>query len=352
MSQNEDRKAKLRELLRDQGVDLLLLYSNSRNTRYSCWISEVPCRSEAQYYFIDQQKSGFLEVSYKAADLRKRTQEQVLEMLGAIEAAQALTALAAHRKVIAIAGPAPYSHISKIAEASRVIDLSNQVDQLLQIKSTSEQALIWQVACDLRDCVEQVGSGFSKAVTEFSMAGDLRQRLMRIGDDLGFPPVVIGKEKLKFGTSGSPDAYMFQESDAVLIDAGIARDGYQADCTRMFFRGNHPLQAAYQRLLAARLEVISKIYPGLTVGGLLEIMVTELRAHDLPAETLVAKYLGHGLGYAQHEPPWLCLEGSLAQPLIPGMVFTLEPNLTLPDGDIRVEDTIFIKESGIQSTAF
>ena len=53
-------------------------------------------------------------------------------------------------------------------------------------------------------------------------------------------------------------------------------------------------------------------------------------------------YLGHWVGMATHDV------GSHEGPLRPGMVFTIEPALTVPDEKIyvRLEDVVFINEQG------
>jgi len=75
-------------------------------------------------------------------------------------------------------------------------------------------------------------------------------------------------------------------------------------------------------------------------------------AHRKAAEDFVAKYkkaaeseypaLGHWVGMATHD------DGPHAGPLKPGMVFTIEPALTIPEDRvyIRLEDMIVITPNG------
>src|SRR5581483_8453791 len=54
---------------------------------------------------------------------------------------------------------------------------------------------------------------------------------------------------------------------------------------------------------------------------------------------------GHGLGVSLHEPPWI-MAGN-AQPLEPGMVFSIEPGLYFPgDRGLRLEEIVVVTDGG------
>ena len=57
---------------------------------------------------------------------------------------------------------------------------------------------------------------------------------------------------------------------------------------------------------------------------------------------------GHGLGSEPHEEPYIFAENT--QLLEPGMVFTVEPGIYLPNrGGTRVEDDVLITPDGSES---
>ena len=54
---------------------------------------------------------------------------------------------------------------------------------------------------------------------------------------------------------------------------------------------------------------------------------------------------GHGIGVTTHEPPYL-VEGE-AQPLLPGMCFSIEPGIYLPGRfGVRIEDIVVATDDG------
>ena len=55
--------------------------------------------------------------------------------------------------------------------------------------------------------------------------------------------------------------------------------------------------------------------------------------------------VGHGIGTTTHEPPYL-VEGE-RQPLVPGMCFSIEPGIYLPNRfGVRIEDIVTVTEDG------
>ena len=54
---------------------------------------------------------------------------------------------------------------------------------------------------------------------------------------------------------------------------------------------------------------------------------------------------GHGIGLTTHEPPYM-VEGE-THPLEPGMCFSIEPGIYLPDRfGVRIEDIVTVTEDG------
>ncbi len=72
---------------------------------------------------------------------------------------------------------------------------------------------------------------------------------------------------------------------------------------------------------------------------------------DVIRDAGMSRYLrhrqGHGIGVAQHEPPWV--EDGDPTPLAAGMILSSEPGVYVPGhGGYRISDTVLVTETGPQ----
>ena len=191
-----------------------------------------------------------------------------------------------------------------------------------------------------------------------------------------YPSIVAGGANatiLHYTTNDCP----LGAGDLLLIDAGAERAGYCADVTRTFPVGPRfgPAQRdLYDAVLAAQLAAIAVARPGATLEDVhqkaLRVLVEALvhlgvvegpvdRA--IEQETYKKVYMhrtSHWLGRDVHDVGRYALDGE-PRPLVPGMVFTVEPGCYVPaDADdvpeafrgigIRIEDDVLVTESGVE----
>lgn len=185
-------------------------------------------------------------------------------------------------------------------------------------------------------------------MTEREAAARLVAAMLSNGaDTLAFNPIVCG------GPNGAmPHAHPahrpFQPGDWVVVDWGAVVDGYDSDLTRMVVFGEPAGELAdvHEIVLRANEAGRTAVVPGV-----------EAQAVDAAARTIItiAGYgtrfthrTGHGLGLESHEPPYI-VAGN-AQPLAPGMTFTVEPGIYLEGvGGVRIEDDVVVTPSGVQT---
>jgi Xaa-Pro aminopeptidase len=160
-----------------------------------------------------------------------------------------------------------------------------------------------------------------------------------------------------------------QDGDFLLMDYAPDYGYYESDVTRMspvngkFAPWQRELYGFY---LACYRAILKAIRPGLTAQEIMQAAGKDMQGilasskfskeiYRRGAEKFVADYntaaskeetahLGHWVGMATHD------DGPHTGPLKPGMVFTIEPALTVPEEKIyvRLEDMIFITDKGAE----
>lgn len=177
--------------------------------------------------------------------------------------------------------------------------------------------------------------------------------LMRFGAFVGrqnasfsFDPIIASGEN-----SSYPHALVqnrkLRRKDMVLIDSGIALNGYKSDLTRMFFLGKitDKIYRCFKHVKEAQQMAINHISEGVSVASLDELARKYLKKHGL--EKFFTHALGHGIGLDVHEAPSLSQKSSVV--LQAGMVVTVEPGVYFPgEFGIRLEEMVLVKKQGCE----
>ena len=132
--------------------------------------------------------------------------------------------------------------------------------------------------------------------------------------------------------------------DVLMLDTGLVWDGYFCDFDRNYSVGAPApdVAAAHARLIDATQAVADIAKPGAVISDLFHAMN---RVVNPGGDVMEAGRLGHGLGMQLTEWPSIIPQDHTI--LVPGMVLTLEPSVTVRDGKILVhEENIVIRETG------
>jgi D-alanyl-D-alanine dipeptidase len=135
------------------------------------------------------------------------------------------------------------------------------------------------------------------------------------------------------------------DGDMVVLDFGGLRDGYGFDTARTVHVGapSDEERRVHETVRAAQRAAFGAVRPGVSCQDVDRAAraVIEEAGHA----GRVAHRTGHGVGVTTHEPPYL-VEGE-EQPLEPGMCFSIEPGIHLPDRfGVRIEDVVACTEDG------
>ena len=132
---------------------------------------------------------------------------------------------------------------------------------------------------------------------------------------------------------GIPDQYVLQDGDIINIDVTLYHGGFHGDLNETYYVGPKALaDADTVRLVEGTRESLEKaiaiVKPGMLFrepGGVIEAFA---KARELG---VVKTYCGHGVNQMFHGPPNIphYAKNKAIGTAKPGMVFTIEPMLTL-----------------------
>ena len=129
---------------------------------------------------------------------------------------------------------------------------------------------------------------------------------------------------------GIPDGTVLQEGDILNIDVTCVLNGYYGDASRMYVAGEATPEAL--KLIQVTKECldlgIQQVKPGNTTGHIGYAIYRHARRHGY---SVVREWGGHGTGIEFHEEPHISHFGrrGTGVPLLPGMVFTIEPMINI-----------------------
>jgi Xaa-Pro dipeptidase len=186
-------------------------------------------------------------------------------------------------------------------------------------------------------------------MTEQEIAAELVLQLLRAGThaDMPFTPIVSGGPN-----SANPHAFpstrKIKPGDFLVIDWGASYDGYISDLTRTFAIGEikPELGKIYETVRQANAAGRAVGRPGIPAGDV------DRSARKVIEAAGYGEYFthrtGHGIGMEGHEEPYMYAANTLI--LKPGMAYTVEPGIYLPDyNGVRIEDDVIITSDGAES---
>jgi len=211
-------------------------------------------------------------------------------------------------------------------------DISADLEKARIIKTPYEIRSI-KKACKISEKVYNKSiKEITKKITEIEMKGIIENNMHKEGVTPSFPTIVAA------GKNSSEPHHVSDKTKLkkpIVIDYGVRYKGYISDITRTIGSKN---QLLLEKVIE---EVYSKIKPGVAASSLDKLTRKLLKDK--------AKYfihgLGHGIGLAVHERPWLSTNSK--DKLKPGMTFTIEPGIYHKEG-IRIENDVLMKKDGIE----
>jgi methionyl aminopeptidase len=154
----------------------------------------------------------------------------------------------------------------------------------------------------------------------------------------GFPASICASPNAMI-VHGIPGPYRLKDGDVISLDVGVRYDGFVTDSATTVAVGEVSAEAdgllrTTRRCLAAAVE---QMRPGNRLGDVGHAIqsVAEARGYGV-----VRDLVSHGVGRKMHEDPQIPNYGhpGTGPKLLPGMVFAIEPMITLGSYDISIDE--------------
>jgi Xaa-Pro aminopeptidase len=145
-----------------------------------------------------------------------------------------------------------------------------------------------------------------------------------------------------------PTDRVIEPGDLVVVDFGGTHRGYCSDTTRTFSVGEPDAQQVevHAAVRAAQEAATAAVIPGVSAEEIDQVARRTIT--DAGYGEYFIHRTGHGIGLEGHEHPYL-VEGN-SEKLEPGMCFSIEPGIYLPDRfGVRIEDIVTVTENGVES---
>ncbi len=142
-----------------------------------------------------------------------------------------------------------------------------------------------------------------------------------------------------------------KRDEVVFIDYVGVANGYCGDQTRVFCLGklSPKLEQAYNDAMMINEQMLSILKPGTPAEELYHLAVKLAKESGneeffLGYKEERARFVGHGVGLETDEMP--VFAPGLKTPILPGMVFAMEPKFVFEEGAIGTESTYVMTENG------
>ena len=355
-AEREQRLEKARRLMRENNADALLIGAGA-SLRY---FAGVPWGASERLVAMllpptgrpiviaPRFEQGTLEADLMIdADLRLWEEDESPSAL----VAAALREIGATR--LAVDPAMALLFVERLRAAAPSLDLveaSAIVDGCRMYKSAAELALMQQAKSMTLEVQRRAARILHPGIRASEVARFLDSAHRAIGAPGGNGFVIVQFGRASAFPHGLPGDAELREGDIVLIDTGCIIEGYHSDITRTYVFGEP--NAEQRRIWALEQEAQAAAFDAARIGAPCETVDDAARAvlqraglgpdYRLPG---LPHRTGHGIGLSIHEPAYLVRCDKT--PLAPGMCFSNEPMIVVPDSfGVRLEDHFYMTEAG------
>ena len=226
------------------------------------------------------------------------------------------------------------------------VPASKVTKHLRMRKSPDEVAALRRAGQAIDRVHQQVPALLTPGRTEAEVGRDIAELIVSEGHaQVNF--VIVGSGPNGASPHHETGTRVLERGDTVVVDIGGTLDAYCSDCTRNYVIETPPdgYVEAHAALEQAQRAACDAVRPGVTAESV------DAAARDILVDAGYGDYFvhrtGHGIGMEEHEDPYIVAGNDTV--LEPGMAFSIEPGVYLPDRyGMRIEDIVVVTDDGCE----
>lgn len=247
-----------------------------------------------------------------------------------------------------------FSAYNRLLTDVELVDGDSFMHKVRRIKFSEEIYMIRE-ACAVADAVNQEAMDQVRAGRrECEVAAAAMKVLHHYAGEMAHlvSPFVASGEHMSPPFRFATDK-IIRSGDLVFIDIGAQWNGYFGDVARTVICGkpSRRQREIYTAVYESLQKGLERMRPGFTNKQIAHDIWETGEKYGLEKHWF-ALSIGHALGTSPNEPPYIGEPDPDSEevPMVPGMVFAVEPLIWIPDliggGGVRVEETVLITEEG------
>ena len=227
---------------------------------------------------------------------------------------------------------------------SRMLLASAALRGMRMRKSAAEVAALREAGAAIDRVHAQVPGWLAPGRTEREVGADIAEAIVAEGH-ARTEFVIVASGPNAASPHHELSERVLRPGDAVVVDiGGTMPSGYCSDCTRTYAIGEPPAEfAAYYAVLKdAQEAACAAVKPGVSAES-----IDAAAREPITAAGFGGSFFhrtGHGIGLETHEDPYI-VAGN-AEPLQPGMAFSVEPGIYTGPHGARIEDIVVCTDEG------
>ena len=337
-----DRINKLRNFMKDNKLDVMLISSFANIYYYSNF------SSEDGFLFVTNNKCYLLTDGRYTVQAKKECKgveicifgagKRISEWLGEIIGSESI-------EKVGFEGSMSYDRYKMFSDILNKTMISINIDGLRNIKDASEISKI-RKACAIADkCYKHILEFVKVGMKEIDIRNEMLSYMLGLGASKESFDIIVASGKRGAMPHGVASNKKIKDGDFVTLDFGCVNNLYCSDITRTFVMGkpSKVMLEVYNVVREAQQRGLDVIKPGIKASEVDKACRDYIE--DMGYGAYFTHSTGHGLGIIVHDPMGIGPNSDFK--LEEGMVFTVEPGIYIEGiGGIRIEDDVVVTSSG------